>query len=154
MAEFLIVLFAVLLSFGVGVRIPKSAIDDGFAVARRFCHGAIFGTVIGGITGGLLSLFGDLGKASPESFWFLMAVGCGMLGGLGALKSRRGWHLLFGPTDRKTHRRKIGGSVWHTCTRCQYWPTVHFEETEDSPPFGLCPACVQFEMQDRSFTGR
>src|SRR5262245_33061765 len=58
------------------------------------------------------------------------------------------------PEDRKMYRRKIGGSVWHSRTRCQYWPTVHFEETEDCPPFGLCPTCVQFEMQDRWFSGR
>jgi len=64
--------------------------------------------------------------------------------------------IMFGPhpEDRKTYRRKIGVSVWHSCTRCQYWPTVHFEETEDCPPFGVCPACVQFEMQDRWFSGR
>jgi hypothetical protein len=152
MAEFLIVLFAVLLSFGVGVHMPNSAIHDGFAVARGFCHGAIFGAVIGGIAGVLLLLFGDLAnlvEASPEWFWLLMAIGCGMLGGLGALRSSRP-HL----ENRKIYRRKIGGSVWHSCTRCQYWPRGHFEETEDCPPFGLCPACVQFEMQDRWFSGR
>jgi hypothetical protein len=63
---------------------------------------------------------------------------------------------LFGPDeeDLKIYRRKIGGSVWHSCTRCKYWPREHFEETEDCPPFGLCPTCVQYEMQDRRFSGR
>src|SRR5262245_46434085 len=91
MAEFWIVLFAALLSFGVGVHMPKSAIDDGFAVARRFCHGSIFGAVIGAIAGGFLLLFGDLtnlGKASPQWFWFIMGIVCGTLGGLGTLKRR------------------------------------------------------------------
>ena len=133
---------------------PESAIDDGFAVARRFCHGAIFGAVIGGITGGLLSLFGDLEKTSPESFWFLMAVGCGMLSGLGALKSRRGWHLLFGPTDRKIYRRKIGGQFGIPVLDANIGRQYTLRKLENCPPFGLCPACVQFEMQDRWFTGR
>src|SRR5262245_39862618 len=154
MAEFLIVLFAALLSFGVGVHMAKSAIDDGFAVARRFCNGAIFGAVIGGISGVLLSLFGDLGKASPESFWFLMAVGCGMLGGLGALKSRRGWDLLFGPTDRKIYRRKIGGQFGIRVLDANIGRQYTLRKLRIVRRLELCPACVQFEMQDRSFTGR
>jgi hypothetical protein len=58
--------------------------------------------------------------------------------------------FLFGPD--KTHRRTIGGSVWHFSNRCKYWPTEHFEEIKQSPQFGVCPICEQIKIKDTEFS--
>ena len=49
----------------------------------------------------------------------------------------------------KTYRRLKGGSVWHSCSSCKYWPTEKFEEIEYNPQFG--PVCVKIERRYAGF---
>jgi hypothetical protein len=51
-------------------------------------------------------------------------------------------------TPNQTYRRRRGDSVWHFSTRCKYWPLKNFEETNDSPQFGVCSVCMRIE-EDR-----
>src|SRR5262249_27789052 len=46
---------------------------------------------------------------------------------------------------KQTYRRTIGGSVWHSSSRCKYWPTENFDEVSESPQFGVCSICVKIE---------
>jgi hypothetical protein len=52
---------------------------------------------------------------------------------------------LFGPS--LTYRSTVGKSVWHSSNLFKYWPTENFEETTDSPTFGVCPICVEIELR-------
>jgi hypothetical protein len=54
-------------------------------------------------------------------------------------------------TPHQTYRRAMGDSVWHSSSRCQYWPTENFEEVSESPQFGVCPICVKIENRAGPF---
>src|SRR5215510_16004852 len=53
----------------------------------------------------------------------------------------------------KTYRRTIGGSVWHSSSRCKYWPTENFDEVSEGPQFGVCSICVKIENRAGRYTG-
>ena len=53
----------------------------------------------------------------------------------------------------QTYRRTIGGSVWHSSSRCKYWPTENFDEVSESPQFGVCSICVKIENRAGRYTG-
>jgi hypothetical protein len=53
-------------------------------------------------------------------------------------------------TPNQTYRKAKGGSVWHFSTRCKFWPLRNFEETNDSPQFGVCPDCTRIEQDTKT----
>jgi hypothetical protein len=54
---------------------------------------------------------------------------------------------------KQTYRRTIGGSVWHSSSRCKYWPTENFDEVSESPQFGVGSICVKIENRAGRYTG-
>jgi hypothetical protein len=53
--------------------------------------------------------------------------------------------LIDSLVPKRTYRRSIGKSVWHSSNQCKNWPTENFEETTETPQFGGCPICVEIE---------
>src|SRR5262244_4511211 len=104
----------------------------------------IFGILGTGLYIGPFAVFPFIIRREPAARW--AAIGALLVTIFAFLRYMR--RVL----PKQTYRRTIGGSVWHSSSRCKYWPTENFDEVSESPQIGVCSICVKIENRAGRYT--